>query len=224
MGPLDVVIDVSDAQGVIDWAAVANAGIKVAFVKATEDASFAARRWPMNKREAEKAGLKVIPYHFIGPANFERQAAHFRDVAGLTSGSAYALDWEGHPTATAKEVEMMGDALMEITGRAPLGYWGIPGSSPENPTPAMQRWERWVPRYPLRNIANFQQLPEAIGHPVCRRSDFGNTPNGVWFPEFTGLSIVPSHPSMMSRSWSAGAIKGRRQHDLAEALEDPSLG
>jgi lysozyme len=191
MAPLDVVIDVSDAQGVIDWAAVANAGIKVAFVKATEDASFAARRWPMNKREAEKAGLKVIPYHFIGRANFERQAAHFRDVAGLTPGSAYALDWEGHPTATAEEVEMMGNALLEITGRTPLGYWGIPGSSPENPTPAMQRWERWVPRYPLRNIANFQQLPE-------RRRSPGVPSYRFW--QYTKWGLVPGIHGFVDRS------------------------
>jgi len=42
MALLDVVIDVSDAQGRIDWPLVAPAGIKVAIVKAIEGDMFVA--------------------------------------------------------------------------------------------------------------------------------------------------------------------------------------
>lgn len=42
MALLDIVIDVSDSQGTIDWAAVQQAGIRVAMIKATEGTNFTA--------------------------------------------------------------------------------------------------------------------------------------------------------------------------------------
>lgn len=155
MALLDVVIDVSDAQGIIDWAAVAGDGITVAMVKATEGATFTASSWHANQRGATQAGIKVIPYHFIRPGDAAAQAAHFQEVAGLAQGMVCALDWEGTRTGTADDVEQIGQALAAITGRNPLGYWGIPGNTPEAPTAAMQAWDRWVPRYRAGNIANF---------------------------------------------------------------------
>jgi lysozyme len=161
MALLDVVIDVSHGQGDIDWRSVAEAGIKVAMVKATEGHTFTDSAWHANLRGATQAGIKVIPYHFLRAGAAEDQAAHFRDVVGLKHGMAYALDWEGTRTAAAADVEQMGRILAEITRRNPVGYWGMPGNTPETPTAAMERWERWVPRYPLRGIANFPAMPLA---------------------------------------------------------------
>jgi hypothetical protein len=174
MALLDVVIDVSDAQGRIDWLSVAHAGIKVAMVKATEGDMFTASTWHANLRGATGMGIKVIPYHFIGPGRIVDQVAHFQSVAGLTNGIAYALDWEGQRTGAAADVQKMGEALADVAGRMPLGYWGIPGSTPETPTQLMDGWDRWVPRYPVHGIADFNELPLAHEMGGCRFS-FGST-------------------------------------------------
>jgi lysozyme len=128
-------------------------------IKASEGATFTANSWHSNQRGAQQAGIKIIPYHFIRPESIADQVAHFQDVADLGQGSAYALDWEGNRTADATDVEQMGQALTQLTGRKPLGYWGIPGSTPEEPTAAMQGWDRWVPRYRAGNIPDFTQMP-----------------------------------------------------------------
>jgi lysozyme len=159
MALFDVVIDVSDAQGRIDWSAVAAKGVKVAMAKATEGADFTANTWHVNQRDATDAGIKVVPYHFVRPVDVATQVAHFQSVAGLSQGMAYALDWECNRIASAADFQRIGEQLAEITGRTPLGYWGIPGSTPEEPTEVMDGWERWVPRYRAGNIADFTQMP-----------------------------------------------------------------
>jgi GH25 family lysozyme M1 (1,4-beta-N-acetylmuramidase) len=161
MALLDVVIDVSDAQGTIHWDDVAAAGIKVAMIKATEGATFAAETWPANSAGAAAAGITVIPYHFMTNADPAAQADHFHKVAGLAPGAAYALDWEPRIangvsiTAGATQVDAMGQALQGFVGRTPLGYWGIPGSTPGAPTSFMTTWDRWVPRYRDGAVASF---------------------------------------------------------------------
>lgn len=158
---LDIAIDVSDAEGVIDWRAVAGAGIKLALIKATEGSSFTSHMFAENNAMARAAGLMVVPYHFMSATSAAAdQAKHFAEVAGLTTGSPYALDWEGEGAPPTAIVQKVGDALITLTGHSPLGYWGIPGSTPrgEAPTPEMLDWDRWVPRYVEPNAADFSDL------------------------------------------------------------------
>jgi lysozyme len=162
---LDVVIDVSDAQGAIDWPAVAATGISLAMIKASEGATFVARRWEANRDGARAAGIRIIPYHFVTNTEPQAQAAHFEAVAGLAAGMPYALDWEVRIlrdgtdlTASAAQVEAVGRNLVAVTGRNPLGYWGIAGRMPGAPTELMTSWERWVPRYRLGKVASFDDL------------------------------------------------------------------
>ena len=169
---LDVVIDVSDANGEIAWPRVAAAGIRVAMIKATQGATVKAHRWEANRAGAESAGIRAVPYHFVTNADIAAQSAHFEAVAGLGPGMAYALDWEKclqrdgtELTASAEQVEMMGKILTAVLGRAPLGYWGIPGNTPQPPTALMQDWERWVPRYRLGKIASFGDMPPSHQSP-----------------------------------------------------------
>jgi lysozyme len=186
----DQVIDVSDAQGRIDWQAVASSGIAVAMVKATEGETFAANTWHANQRGATQAGIKVVPYHFVRPGDMAAQAAHFQEVSGLTAGQAFALDWEGNRTANAADMEALGTALAAIAGRKPLGYWGIPGSTPETPTDVMQTWDRWVPRYRAGNITDFTGMPATHQNP--------GTPFLFW--QYTSAGTVPGITGPVDRS------------------------
>ncbi|MBS1954391.1 MAG: glycoside hydrolase family 25 protein [Cyanobacteria bacterium SZAS-4] len=60
-------IDVSIYQGKIDWQRVKQAGIKFAFVKATEGATFQDKLFKENIRAAQSAGISCGAYHFFRP-------------------------------------------------------------------------------------------------------------------------------------------------------------
>lgn len=157
----DIAIDVSHHQGAIDWLRVREAGILIAMIKATEGATFVDPRFfAANRAQAVHAGIAVIPYHFLRPGRVAEQVKHFANVIGLAPGAPYALDWEGRAseTATALEVAAIGAMLADIAGRPPLGYWGIPGSTPAAPEGAMFTWPRWVPRYPTRGAAAWAKV------------------------------------------------------------------
>jgi lysozyme len=144
---LDLCIDVSHNNEVVDWGAIAGAGIQVAMIKATQGQGYTDPQWASNRDAALAAGIRVIPYHFTNTDDPAAQAANF--VQHCTPGQAYALDWEGAAadTLSPADMESLGSILQAQLGRPPLGYWGIPGSTPALPTAAMNQWPRWVPRY-----------------------------------------------------------------------------
>jgi lysozyme len=180
---------------------VAKTGIKVAMVKATQGTDFTAHSWQTNSAGARAAGIVVIPYHFMIDADPGRQAQHFQQVAGLAQGMPYALDWEkppgssGEEAATAAQVEAVGNALHAVTGRNPLGYWGIPGSPvPGAPSALMQTWDRRVPRYREGAISDFSKMPAEYTTPF-------NPPGGAFlFWQYTGGGIVGGIGGAVDRS------------------------
>jgi len=71
-------IDVSDYQNPVDWSAVAGGGIKFAFTKATEGATFVAETFARNWAEAQRVGITRGAYHFFRPeVDPQTQAEHF---------------------------------------------------------------------------------------------------------------------------------------------------
>src|ERR1700735_1330340 len=58
-------IDVSKFQGDIDWNAVANSGVKFAWIKATEGGDRADERFQANWTGAKAAGVAHGAYHFV---------------------------------------------------------------------------------------------------------------------------------------------------------------
>jgi lysozyme len=163
MLPLDIAIDVSDNNGEIDWPAVFGAGIRIAFVKAMEGVGLHYPTWGPQSEGAAKAGLVVIPYMFLRPVDAKLAVSHFRSVTGLGKGMAFALDWEGraNQSASAQTAEDIGEELAIVANRKPIGYWGIPGSTPSAPTAVMATWPRWVPRYPVSGVNSWDALPPA---------------------------------------------------------------
>jgi len=77
-------IDVSHFQGEVDWAAVAAAGIRFAFIKATEGLADVDPRFAQNWQQSRAAGILRGAYHFLHPnLDAGQQAAHFLSVASL---------------------------------------------------------------------------------------------------------------------------------------------
>lgn len=77
-------IDVSHFQGEVDWPAVAGAGMRFAFIKATEGTADVDPRFEQNWQASRSAGLLRGAYHFLHPnLDAKQQAAHFLSVVTL---------------------------------------------------------------------------------------------------------------------------------------------
>lgn len=77
-------IDVSHFQGEVDWRAVAAAGVRFAFIKATEGLDDIDPRFVQNWQQSRAAGLLRGAYHFLHPnLDARQQAAHFLSVVTL---------------------------------------------------------------------------------------------------------------------------------------------
>jgi lysozyme len=89
-------IDVSHFQGEVDWQAVAGAGVRFAFIKATEGTADIDPRFQQNWQDARAAGVLRGAYHFLRPnLDARQQAAHFLSVVRLDDDSLPpALDVE----------------------------------------------------------------------------------------------------------------------------------
>jgi lysozyme len=77
-------IDVSHYQGEVDWAAVAEGGVRFAFIKATDGVDDTDPRLAQNWAGAKAAGILRGGYHFFRPnLDAQRQAAHFLSVVAM---------------------------------------------------------------------------------------------------------------------------------------------
>ena len=120
---LDKVIDVSHNNGKIDWVAVAAAGIVLAFIKATEGKTFVDPMFAANYAQAEKAGVLVVPYHFLDPHDTDAQAQRFAKIAALAPGVPAMIDWE--TTETTPDAEAFTKTIGGIIIRDPVEYYGF---------------------------------------------------------------------------------------------------
>jgi lysozyme len=76
-------VDVFDGQGLVDWNAVARAGIQFAFIKATQGTYDTQTTFSFNWSQARAAGLLRSAYHFFDPTeDGAAQAGHFLAAVG----------------------------------------------------------------------------------------------------------------------------------------------
>lgn len=81
-------IAVSHDNGVINWEMVGKAGVKFAFIRATEGSEWQDARFSNNWREAENAGVIRGGYHFFSTASSgEAQALNFISMVPAEPGT-----------------------------------------------------------------------------------------------------------------------------------------
>lgn len=128
-------IDVSYFQGDVDWKKVGKAGIRFAYIKATEGADRFDPEFRDNWNGAKRAGVLRGAYHMMywcSPAS--EQASWF--LAHLPSDSdtlppVLDLEWNGHSKtcphkiarkAALAKIKVMLEAMEAHTGRRPIIY------------------------------------------------------------------------------------------------------
>lgn len=142
-------IDVSKWQGNIDFAKVANDGIKIVYIKATEGTNYISPTFEESYQMSVANGLKVGFYHYVSARTEEqaRQEAQFfaSKIAGKQIDCKLAMDFEEFGNLSKEEINAIGLAFMkrleEITKKQPIIY--------SNTYTARTIWEGEIINYPL---------------------------------------------------------------------------
>ncbi|GIO34333.1 MULTISPECIES: glycoside hydrolase family 25 protein [Paenibacillus] len=128
-------IDVSHWQGVIDWQAVAAAGISFVFVKATQNSMD--NKFLANVRGAKAAGLLIGAYHYVDDsvttADKARDAAQIFYNAIKAAGGPevfdlpFVMDYESNkggltPAGCTAVAKAFLEEVERLTGRRPMVY------------------------------------------------------------------------------------------------------
>lgn len=144
-------IDVSKAQGTVDWAEVAAAGIAFAFVKATDGQDYVDPTFTENWAGAKAAGLLRGAYHFFRAEDDPSvQAAWFWQTAGGDGELPLVVDVETTMEQSASTVvanlTRFLDDLQQASGRTPMIYTA-PGFWQQLGTSAFGSYPLWVAEY-----------------------------------------------------------------------------
>jgi GH25 family lysozyme M1 (1,4-beta-N-acetylmuramidase) len=111
-------IDVSHWQDTIDWAKVAGAGKKFAFIKATESTDFVDNMYATNRAQAKARGIRVGAYHFARPGTNTNDAVNeanwfIKNAAPVSGELLPVLDLEVTGGLTDAQLEAWTKAFMD---------------------------------------------------------------------------------------------------------------
>ena len=142
-------IDVSKWQGNIDFEKVANDGIEIVYIKATEGTSYVSPTFESSYTSAKQNGLKVGFYHYVtarDTLSAQREAEFFANkVSGKDFECKLAMDFEEFGSLSKDEINAIGLAfikkLEEITGKPVVIY--------SNTYTARTIWDGEILNYPL---------------------------------------------------------------------------
>jgi lysozyme len=136
-------VDVSHWQGVMDWRKANNAGVKFAFIKATEGLNWYDPQFSANVSGAREYEIPVGIYHYWrGLVAPELQFANIiKSYEAIEIGDTIpiAIDVESHdgptPTQTRDMLAKFVQLLIDETGKLPTNYT------------SKERWDRYVAQY-----------------------------------------------------------------------------
>ena len=142
-------IDISKWQGNINFQEVANSGIKIVYIKATQGTSYVSPTFEKSYTNAKQNGLKIGFYHYVTARSIEsaRSEAEFfaKKIAGKHIDCRLAMDFEEFGNLSKQEINAIGLAfvkrLEEITQKPVVIY--------SNTYTARTIWEGEITSYPL---------------------------------------------------------------------------
>src|SRR5258708_38227009 len=125
--PINVVIDLSHHQEIVDFKKIREDGIVGVIHKATEGLTFVDKMYAERRDQAQDAGLLWGAYHFGVGADGSDQADFFLSRAKPDSDTLVVLDYETNltgPTMTLNQTRAFVEHVEEITRRKPGLYSG----------------------------------------------------------------------------------------------------
>ena len=142
-------IDVSNWQGNINFTEVANSGIQVVYIKATQGTTYVSPTFEQSYQNAKANGLKIGFYHYVTARSEEeaRLEAQFfaSKIAGKEIDCRLAMDFEKFGNLNNDEINAIGLAfirkLEELTQKPVVVY--------SNAYTARTVWNVEIASYPL---------------------------------------------------------------------------
>ena len=107
-------IDVSKYQGLIDWDRVKGAGVRFAWIKASEGGDHADERFSENWANSRAAGVRRGAYHFVYWCRpWQEEMANFEQIAPVEPDSLPpVLDVEATPTSKTCKRHLYRDEVL----------------------------------------------------------------------------------------------------------------
>ena len=142
-------IDVSRWQGTINFQEVANSGIDIVYIKATQGTTYVSPLFEEQYANARNNGLKIGFYHYVTARTVEqaRNEAQFfaSKISGKQVDCKLAMDFEEFGNLSTEEINAIGLAfikrLEEITNKPVVVY--------SNTYTARTIWNGEITNYPL---------------------------------------------------------------------------
>lgn len=142
-------IDVSSWQGNINFSNVANDGIRVVYIKATQGTNYISPNFESSYKNAKANGLKVGFYHYVMARSVleaEAEAQYFASkISGKEIDCKLAMDFEEFGSLSKEQINTIGLAFMrrleQITGKPVIIY--------SNTYTARTIWDGEILNYPL---------------------------------------------------------------------------
>lgn len=110
-------IDVSEWQGEIDFREVANAGIEIVYIRASEGANYIDPYFRENYEEAKANGLKTGFYHYLTARNEEEARAEAEFFVGNIKGTEpdckLAMDFEVFDNLSTEAVNKISEVFLQ---------------------------------------------------------------------------------------------------------------
>jgi lysozyme len=151
-------IDVSEFQNTIDWTQVPSAGVKFAYIRATDGTTIQDSQFAQNWKGAEKAGILVGPYHYLTTTSpVDTQITNFvSTVKTVDAGNLPPVIDVEDPNQFAKYtvpqriamIQQMLDGVQQKLGVKPMLYMSSNFASEElNNTSQFDSYKLWVAEY-----------------------------------------------------------------------------
>jgi lysozyme len=118
---INVVVDLSHHNNLVDLQKAKEGGIIGIFHKATQGQSFADPLYSQHQSSARNAGLLWGAYHFGDGSDGISQAEYFLKAVGDPSGMLLVLDFESNPTGPSMSIEEARAFVTHV--KAATGVW-----------------------------------------------------------------------------------------------------
>ena len=173
--PLNVIVDLSHHNGLVDLAQAKAAGILGVIHKATQGTSFVDPNYQSNRVQAQVNGLFWGAYHFGVGADGVEQADHLLDVVKPGPQDLLVLDLEANaqgPSMTLEEARAFVTHINQSVGRFPGLYAGhylkdLLGTGTD---PVLANCWFWLSQYG----------PTPVVRVNWKHGRCGNTPTELW--------------------------------------------
>lgn len=199
-------IDVSEWQGRINFKEVAESGIEVVYIRASEGTSYIDPYFMDNYRGAKENGIKVGFYHFLTATTTEeaeREAKFFvSNIKGLEPDCKLAMDFEVFNGLGREEINRISKVFLEkveeLSGKECVIYSDASNARDVFDEELAKKYPIWVADYFVDEPANNGKWDSWVGFQYSDKGRIKGISGNVDRDRFTGgifLSDTSSIPN-----------------------------